>query len=203
MRNKEEKLGNILLGLSVCSWAVLGLRQEWSEYAEFSLVRVSLAILQFVVGVLFLFRRPIKLDGHWKDHLQALPSLLISGLLFKLAPGGSEWPPFLTVVFLLGTMVAIWSLMTLGGNFAIFPVLRGIVSKGPYLAVRHPAYLAELLMVGCYAVASGSTWSYGFLTLCIPLVCLRVLVEEKLLLREDSYRVYQQKVKYRLLPKVW
>jgi protein-S-isoprenylcysteine O-methyltransferase Ste14 len=50
-----------------------------------------------------------------------------------------------SVIVVLGTLFTIWSLMTLGRCFGLFPEVRGLVLRGPYRLVRHPVYLGELI----------------------------------------------------------
>ena len=79
-----------------------------------------------------------------------------------------------------------------------------VISTGPYALVRHPMYSGALVMFLGVPLALGSWW--GLLTL-IPMtlaIIWRLLDEEKFLARNlPGYRVYQEQVKYRLVPFVW
>ena len=106
-----------------------------------------------------------------------------------------------SIVFACAGVVAIWSLVTLGKSFAIFPSLRRIVTYGPYRWLRHPAYAAELVMIGACCFASPS-WPRALIFLfAAAFAVLRIRVEEHLLLSDDAYQAYP--VRWRLLPGVW
>ena len=79
-----------------------------------------------------------------------------------------------------------------------------VVTTGPYAVVRHPMYLAVLLMFTFSPLALGSLWAMLPTPLLAVLLVARIDNEEGVLLRElAGYRDYCQQVKYRLLPGVW
>ncbi len=79
-----------------------------------------------------------------------------------------------------------------------------VASAGPYAVVRHPMYAyALLLMVGA-PLLLGSLWGLLGLALFVPLLAVRALGEEAILLEGlPGYREYAAKVRFRLLPGVW
>jgi len=79
-----------------------------------------------------------------------------------------------------------------------------VISTGVYSFVRHPMYLAGLLMFLGAPLLLGSM--YGFLVglLMSLLLVVRIPGEEKMLTNElEGYSDYKQKVKYRLIPLIW
>jgi protein-S-isoprenylcysteine O-methyltransferase Ste14 len=79
-----------------------------------------------------------------------------------------------------------------------------VITSGPYALVRHPMYLAMILMMTATPLALGSYWamlpSIGF----ILLLAARAKNEEELLQKElNGYGEYMQKTRYRLFPGVW
>ena len=79
-----------------------------------------------------------------------------------------------------------------------------VISTGPYAFVRHPMYVSVLVLFFFSPIALGSFWSMIAMVPIIPVLILRIRNEEKLLIRELSgYKDYMQRVRYRLLPKVW
>ncbi|MCK5472226.1 DUF1295 domain-containing protein, partial [Candidatus Gracilibacteria bacterium] len=79
---------------------------------------------------------------------------------------------------------------------------RGIVSRGPYRFVRHPAYLAKNL-----------AWWFEFLPFLNPalflsllawnaIYILRAFTEERHLRADPDYRKYQKKVRWKFIPRV-
>ena len=79
-----------------------------------------------------------------------------------------------------------------------------VISTGLYGIVRHPMYLASVLMFLSIPLVMGSWHAlipFAFYPL---LMVVRILDEEKLLSAELSgYEEYQRKVKYRMIPFIW
>jgi len=79
-----------------------------------------------------------------------------------------------------------------------------VVSTGPYAVVRHPMYLAELIMFIFAPLALGSYWAIIVNALLISLLAVRIVTEEEILLEElKGYREYTGKTRYRLVPGIW
>ena len=79
-----------------------------------------------------------------------------------------------------------------------------VVSTGPYALVRHPMYSASILLYLASPVALGSWWAVIPAVLYVPVLVVRILNEEQVLVRElPGYEEYREKVRYRLLPFVW
>lgn len=79
-----------------------------------------------------------------------------------------------------------------------------VISTGLYGIVRHPMYLASVLMFLSIPLVMGSWYAlipFAFYPL---LMVIRILDEEKLLTAELSgYEEYKGKVKYRMIPFIW
>ena len=79
-----------------------------------------------------------------------------------------------------------------------------VVSTGLYGIVRHPMYLASILMFLAIPRVMGSWYAlipFAFYPL---LMVVRIKDEEKLLTAElAGYEAYKTKVKYRLIPFIW
>jgi protein-S-isoprenylcysteine O-methyltransferase Ste14 len=79
-----------------------------------------------------------------------------------------------------------------------------VISTGPYAAVRHPLYAGALLVNCCAPVALGSWWGLPFALAMVLVIGLRLLDEENLLCQSlPGYHEYCQKVRCRLIPRVW
>lgn len=80
---------------------------------------------------------------------------------------------------------------------------RGIVSRGPYAIIRHPAYISKNLawwitiipIASLPAILSMSAWSFIY--------HLRSITEEKHLMKDKNYQKYCKKVKYRYIPYIY
>jgi protein-S-isoprenylcysteine O-methyltransferase Ste14 len=79
-----------------------------------------------------------------------------------------------------------------------------VIESGPYALVRHPMYASALFYLLGTPLALGSYWGLLPFVALVPLLIWRLLDEEKLLTRElEGYKQYQQRVRYRLVPRVW
>lgn len=206
----QARVFSIGMALSCASWVVLGLLHAAPE-DRWTVGRLGIACLHATTAVLFALRIPAKEEGSLKDILAALPSLALSGALFRLAPPPSQWPLWANVVFLLGTTWTIWSLATLGRSFAFLPARRTLVTTGPFSVVRHPAYLGELVMTAVFAVtallATREPVQIGWIWACVlalvPALVWRILAEDALLERAPEGATYQAATRFRLIPFVF
>ncbi len=79
-----------------------------------------------------------------------------------------------------------------------------VISSGPYSIVRHPMYIASLVLYAATPIALGSYVAIPPFLLLIPIIVQRLLGEEEMLKRElPGYVEYCGKVRYRLVPYIW
>lgn len=79
-----------------------------------------------------------------------------------------------------------------------------VVDTGLYGVVRHPMYLATLLLFLSMPLVLASPLSFGVSLLYLPIIAKRIRNEEAVLEQElAGYIDYKKRVKYRLLPGIW
>jgi len=79
-----------------------------------------------------------------------------------------------------------------------------VITTGPYAIVRHPMYLAVLILYAFSPLALGSFWAMIPIPLLAVLLVVRIKGEEKELLENlAGYKEYVMKTKYRLIPRIW
>jgi protein-S-isoprenylcysteine O-methyltransferase Ste14 len=79
-----------------------------------------------------------------------------------------------------------------------------VVSTGPYRYVRHPMYVAMIVMYLAGPIALGSYWAVLPALLLPVVLAARILDEERLLVEElPGYREYTAKTRFRLIPGLW
>ena len=79
-----------------------------------------------------------------------------------------------------------------------------LVSSGPYSVVRHPMYSGILLQMVATPFALGSYLAVPLFALLIPVMAFRLLHEERVLSKDlPGYREYCERVRFRLVPRVW
>jgi len=80
-----------------------------------------------------------------------------------------------------------------------------VVTAGPYAIIRHPGYLAGILIILASGVALGSRLAAALIVVsCLPFLLYRAVTEDRVLLAElPGYRDYARRVRWRLLPGLW
>ena len=133
---------------------------------------------------------------------------VISALDFRFS--WSEVSPYIVVVasvlFLLGYIMYAEVMRENAYLSRTIEVQEGqkVVSDGLYGVVRHPMYLATLLMFLPIPLMLGSFFGLIPFAAYPVMIVIRIINEEKVLENElEGYKEYKSKVKYRLIPLVW
>jgi protein-S-isoprenylcysteine O-methyltransferase Ste14 len=79
-----------------------------------------------------------------------------------------------------------------------------LITSGTYQVVRHPLYLAGLLIFVGTQIYLQNTWSWILLLLMVPTIMIRISLEEKRLIKKfgRKYQEYKQRTKA-LFPLIW
>lgn len=79
-----------------------------------------------------------------------------------------------------------------------------VTTKGLYRHIRHPMYLAIIVLMFCVPLVLGSLWALIPGGMIVALFVYRTAREDRTLIEKlPGYREYAQHVRYRLLPYVW
>jgi protein-S-isoprenylcysteine O-methyltransferase Ste14 len=197
-----ERAFDVGLGLSVLSWAAL----RWAQADPASRrapVQWMVVALHICSGAMILLRHRASKHGTPAAVMAGVPCFVAGLWMMQLAPAPAQWPRFPQLLFILGAGWALAALLTLGRNFAIFPSLRKLVTRGPYSLVRHPAYTGELAMLLACLWARPGLLTAALAAASVPLVVLRILAEERTLAGATGYSSYVRRVRWRMLPLVW
>jgi protein-S-isoprenylcysteine O-methyltransferase Ste14 len=124
--------------------------------------------------------------------------------------GWSHVPLWLTVssqlIALIGYLFTYWVMKVNSFASRIIEVQSGqtVISTGPYRLVRHPMYLGAAVMFLFMPLALGSYWALAPATLIVPVMALRLLNEEKVLLQQlPGYSDYCSHTRFHLVPYLW
>jgi protein-S-isoprenylcysteine O-methyltransferase Ste14 len=183
------------------------------EPVPVSSLQLALAMLDMVLFAAAVFEKRMNMRRSAKPASSrsylSLAGILLQSIGFFLVSVGRVVPtaaPFapsslaLSLVVLFGGAGGAWlfraSAKALGDNWSIVARMRpehNLVTRGPFARVRHPIYLAMLLLLVAWAAGLGHLLA---LILAVPLfligTAIRVRAEEKLLIVEfgDGYRAY-------------
>jgi protein-S-isoprenylcysteine O-methyltransferase Ste14 len=158
-----------------------------------------------------------KREEGWDSRAAAVLGLagFIAIIVYILQPGWLSWAsvslPFGwrwagAGVALLGFSLLQWAQNALGNSWSDQPrMIRGqlLVTSGPYHFLRHPIYMAFILILGSTLLISAN-WLMGLAWIGILIeVTARIRFEESLMLEYfgDQYRQYMKRTG-RLLPKI-
>ena len=145
----------------------------------------------------------IKLSG-----LMFIAGFVVAGLDFRF--GWSRMPKAITVVAAILFLVAyLLYAEVMRENAYLSRTIKveegqPVVSTGLYGVVRHPMYMATLLLFLVMPLVLGSWWALIPFAFYPAIIISRLKDEEVLLTRElAGYEAYKIKVKYRLIPFIW
>ncbi len=85
------------------------------------------------------------------------------------------------LLILLGMVLSIYSLASLGRSFSIIPQARKLVQSGPYKLMRHPLYFGELIGLFGVVLVGVSILRMAIFFLIVGCQIYRAFQEEKLL----------------------
>jgi protein-S-isoprenylcysteine O-methyltransferase Ste14 len=162
------------------------------------------SLVELTAAVFFLVRRPARVTSSsfvaW-----GATALLTFGML-AARPGGEPVAGFATAwgaLQLLGWVLAVVCLSTLGRSFGLVAANRGIVTRGPYRLVRHPIYSCYLLTQAGYLLENPTTRNCVVIFGTIFFQLVRIRTEEQCLDQDAGYVAYRSRVRWRLIPRVY
>jgi protein-S-isoprenylcysteine O-methyltransferase Ste14 len=108
----------------------------------------------------------------------------------------------LRIILVILISVYVWASVALGTKASNL-TNRGIVSKGPYAIVRHPAYISKNLAWWASVIPLGSILAVLSMAGWSLIYHLRAITEERHLRKDPDYVEYCKKVKYRYIPGIY
>lgn len=181
-----------------------------------------LFVPMFLAGLFLMARDPDRLrrrlDAREKEMTQK-NVLLLSGLMFIAAFvlaglsfrfGWLRFPNWVSVLgavlFLLGYVLYAFVLKKNAYLARTVKVEEGqqLVDTGLYGLVRHPMYMATLLLFLSMPLILGSLLAFLVMLVYPFIIARRIRNEEEVLLRDlPGYAAYRRKVRWRLVPGIW
>ena len=124
----------------------------------------------------------------------------------------SNVPPLINIIGFIGMIVAtILFILVMRENRYLSRVVeiqeeRGhkVITTGPYRIVRHPMYVAVIILYISHCVALGSLFSLIPCAIIIIIIIFRTIREDKMLHEQlEGYKEYSQQTRYKLVPGIW
>jgi protein-S-isoprenylcysteine O-methyltransferase Ste14 len=159
---------------------------------------------QLVLLVFILIRRaPKELSLRVGDWLVGFGGTLLAILISP--PSGTPLVPVFVVIGLLalGFTIHMAAKFALRRSFGIVAANRGIKASGPYRIVRHPMYLGYFVSQIGILLAGPTIQNIFVIGMCWVLMMMRIIAEERVLLRDDVYRDFASRTRYRIVPGVY
>jgi protein-S-isoprenylcysteine O-methyltransferase Ste14 len=162
-----------------------------------------LLVSEALVVALTLFRRTAAIvDRSWKARI--LTMFATFGPPLVRPAGVAAAPEQLTIVIsAIGLIIVVLGKLSLGRSFGLTPANRGVVSSGLYRIIRHPIYLGYLITHIGFVVANPADWNLAVLFAADVALMLRAICEEQTLARDDQYRAYMGRVRWRIIPGIF
>jgi protein-S-isoprenylcysteine O-methyltransferase Ste14 len=172
----------------------------WLQHPDHPTLLALLLTETLSVLLVLLSRQPITRDWHPAALASSLPATFYF-LALDLGEGWHLLPDCLTTgLMLCGALWQIFAKLSLGRAFGLLPAVRSIVTRGAYRVVRHPIYLGYLVSHSGFLLSHASLHNLLVYVGLYVLQWMRIEREERWLSRQDAYRVYQGRVRWRLLP---
>lgn len=192
------------------------------EYMGGWLFLLLLFVPVFIMGILLFVKAPDllkkRLDGREETATQRnvvacsglvfIGGFVVAGLDFRF--GWSDMPKPVTIIASVLFLVAyVLYAEVMRENAYLSRKIevqknQTVIDTGLYSIVRHPMYMATVLLFLMIPLILGS-W-FSFLVFCVYpfVIAIRIKDEERLLSEQlNGYAEYKKKVKYKLIPLVW
>ena len=186
--------------LVLYAWLVVRLWPE--DFSPGNWYAILLLVSEGLVVALLLARRATdnisRRVGDW--------ALAAAGTFIVLMVGKGGAPihaGFGFVLILIGLAIHVGAKLSLWRSFGLVAANRGVKTMGLYRFVRHPMYAGYVLSHVGFLLAAPSWWNLAVYLITWTLLVARIEAEERTLGEDVSYRDYEQRVRYRLLPGVY
>ncbi len=162
-------------------------------------------------------RAKTKATESWDKKIGAIAGIFI--LAMYILPGfdavrfrWSSVPLLMNIIGFVGMILALILLFLVNRENTYLSVVveiqeeRGhkVITTGPYKIVRHPMYLALIVLYPSHCLALGSFYSLIPCMGLIITIIFRIYYEEKKLHEQlEGYNEYAKKTRYKLIPGIW
>ena len=216
-----QALVKILAGIALVGSMVFLPAGSFAYWQGWLLMGV-LFVPMFIAGIFMLVKNPEllrkRLNAKEKESEQKTV-VALSGLLFIISfvTAGLNWR-------FDWCMLPDWAVWTAASLFILSYILyaevlrenvylsrtieiqdgQKVIDTGLYGIVRHPMYMATVIMFLSMPLVMGSPISFIIMLGYLPVIAMRIRNEEKVLEAGlDGYKEYKTRVKYKVIPFIW
>lgn len=216
-----EAITKFLLGFIIISLLIFLPAGTIHFYKGWLFIIVLFAPM-FLAGIVMMIKNPkllaSRLDAKEKQKEQSI-IIKLSGLMFIIGfiVAGLDYkyqwfqlPNIVSYVFIVIFLISyfMWAIVLKQNTYLSRTIKvdnnQKVIDTGLYSIVRHPMYTATLFLFLSMPLILGSFLSFIIFLLYPILIIIRIINEEKFLLKNlNGYAEYRKKVKYRLIPFIW
>ena len=216
-----QALVKILAGIALVGSMVFLPAGSFAYWQGWLLMSV-LFVPMFIAGIFMLVKNPEllrkRLNAKEKESQQKTV-VALSGLLFIISfvTAGLNWR-------FDWCLLPDWAVWTAASLFILSYILyaevlrenvylsrtieiqdgQKVIDTGLYGIVRHPMYMATVIMFLSMPLVMGSPISFIIMLGYLPVIAMRIRNEEKVLEAGlDGYKEYKTRVKYKVIPFIW
>jgi protein-S-isoprenylcysteine O-methyltransferase Ste14 len=216
-----QALVKILAGIALVGSMVFLPAGSFAYWQGWLLMGV-LFVPMFIAGIFMLVKNPEllrkRLNAKEKESQQKTV-VALSGLLFIISfvTAGLNWR-------FDWCLLPDWAVWTAASLFILSYILyaevlrenvylsrtieiqdgQKVIDTGLYSIVRHPMYMATVIMFLSMPLVMGSPISFIIMLGYLPVIAMRIRNEEKVLEAGlDGYKEYKARVKYKVIPFIW
>jgi protein-S-isoprenylcysteine O-methyltransferase Ste14 len=177
----------------------------WLTYKySFDSIVGLLLLSETIPVVLVLIRKPsTSLSRRPSDWLFGIAGTTVPLLISPAIIHPVVSQSFCLALVVLGMAVQISAKAVLGLSFGIVAANRGVKVLGPYRFIRHPMYAGYQITTIGLLLAMPSLLNTALYASAFALQVIRIFREERLLSKDQDYRNFSARVRYRLLPGVF
>jgi len=132
-------------------------------------------------------------------------AILGTTLPLLVRPGGTPLaPPLVGSALMLGGLaISVWAQAYLRMSYGVAAANRGVVEGGPYRFVRHPMYAGYFVTFVGFLLVNPLAWNLAVYLLAAVFQVARIFAEEAVLSKDPAYAAMMQRVRHRLIPRVF
>ena len=158
-------------------------------------------VMESLIIVFVIFRQPPKrVSGLTLDWVVAFIAMISPMFIM---PTANEDDVLGLLIQIFGACLTIAGIIFLNRSFGIVPADRGIKTTGIYKIIRHPLYAGYILTDIGIIFNHFTIINLAWIILASVFLVIRILREEIFLIKNESYRNFKAKTRWRLIPYIW